>query len=119
MAFATITRGGDVSKFDIDPPERPSPKHLVIRDIEVGSGPVARRGDDIAIYYIGDYYGNGKPSVRTWPPGSPLEIRLGFEGWGDTWEEGIEGMRVGGLRELIVPEAFELGDRPSTTSSGS
>jgi len=102
--FATITDERDGSKPHIDPPNRPPPKQPLVRGIKVGSGPVAHRGDEVSVYYIGVNYRTGKRMYQTWPPPkSPYTLRLGFGGSGDAWEKGIEGMRVGGRRELIVP----------------
>lgn len=76
-----------------------------MRDIKVGSGPVAHRGDQVAVHYRSVDYKTGKMVSNTWPPSKPLIVRrLGFEGWGESWEEGIEGMRVGGRRELVIPK---------------
>jgi len=75
-----------------------------MRDIEVGSGPLARRGDEVGIYYTSVNYRSGKKRFEEWPPPKqPYTLRLGLAGINDAWEEGIEGMRVGGRRELIIP----------------
>lgn len=101
--FGTITVAEGTNRLEIDPPRRPPPRTLRIKDLRVGTGPVAHRGDRVAVYYKGVDYETGKRAADTWPPGRSLELRLGFTGWGDEWEEGIEGMRAGGRRELIVP----------------
>ena len=101
--FGTVTFVGKFDKPHIQPPTRPLPKRVLVRDLKVGSGPVARRGDWIGVHYIGANYKTGEEQYHRWSPLSPLELRLGFGGDGDGWEEGIEGMRAGGIREMIVP----------------
>jgi len=103
----SVDPGGDQPK--IEPPNSPPPEQLQSRDLKVGSGTVARRGDEVFVYYVGVEYRSGQVMARTWLPRKPLIFRLGSGGWDETWEEGIEGMRAGGLRELVVPEAFPNG----------
>jgi hypothetical protein len=100
--FATITATQGTNRIGIDPPRRRPPRSLRIKDIEVGTGPVAQHGDNVAVHYKGVNYRTGKVVAHTWPPTRPLQLRLGLTGWGDQWEKGIEGMRVGGRRELIA-----------------
>jgi peptidylprolyl isomerase len=103
--FATISGGASSrAKPKLDPPDRPVPKNLLIRNIEVGSGPMARRGDRVGVEYVGVDYRTGRERYYSWPPTKdPLVFQLGRGGFGDAWEGGIEGMRLGGRRELIVP----------------
>lgn len=102
--FATVTGKGRHPKPVIHPEDRPPPKRFVVRDIEVGSGPLAQPGDKVAVSYIGVAYETGKVQFETWAPlEPPLVIRLGLNGNSWDWEEGIVGMRVGGRREMIIP----------------
>jgi peptidylprolyl isomerase len=81
------------------PPDRPGPRKLVFRDLEVGSGPAARRGDEVAIYYAGAVYRTGQLRYG----GTTQPFRLGSGGLGRAFEEGIAGMRAEGRREVIIP----------------
>jgi peptidylprolyl isomerase len=103
----SIKPGG--AQPQIEPPNSPPPGQLRSRDLVVGSGPAARRGDEVFVYYVGVEYKSGRVMARTWLPRKPLVFNLGTGGWDKTWEEGIEGMRAGGIRELVVPEAFPDG----------
>lgn len=101
--FATITDRGK-RKPTVVPPNQPPPKEVLSRDLEVGSGPVARRGDRVWVRYFGTNYKTGEEQYPgRWPPLPPLPLELGSSGEGDAWENGIVGMRVGGRRELIIP----------------
>lgn len=102
--FATIIAGEGGTRPTIDPPDRPPPKRLLVRDLEKGWGPVARRGDLVAVHYVGFDYETGEVSYPgNWPPYPPAEFRLGSGGNGAPFEEGIEGMRADGLREIVIP----------------
>lgn len=93
-------------------PEPASPagprKKLVIKDLEVGSGPPARRGDVVEVYYVGVESETKEELYHRWAPDPPLDYRIGYDNWGGGWEKGIEGMRVGGRRELLIPGPLTL-----------
>lgn len=97
--FAAIVMKGGDRKPNIDPPDRPAPKQLLVRDLEEGSGPAARRGDEVTLSYAGAMYETGEIRYG----GTTQLSRLGFGGWGEAFEEGIEGMKEGSRRELIIP----------------
>jgi peptidylprolyl isomerase len=108
--FATVTGGQGEAKPQIEPPDRPPPKKLLIRDLKEGSGPAAQSGDDVGVYYIGVNYETGKLQYQEWPPPHrPLTFELGTGAFGEAWEKGIEGMKVGGRREIIVPSRLLYG----------
>jgi FKBP-type peptidyl-prolyl cis-trans isomerase len=97
--FAAIEMRGGGRKPEIDPADRPAPKQLLIRDLEEGAGPAARRGDEVVVRYAGAEYESGKISYS----GKTQLSQLGSDGWGEAFEEGIEGMKQGGRREVIIP----------------
>lgn len=107
--FATITGDGRRPKPQIHPADRPPPKRFLVRDVEVGSGPRAKPGDRVAVWYIGVDYLTGDTLFETWAPRKPLVADLGLNGNAWDWEEGIVGMRVGGRREMLVPSSLALG----------
>jgi peptidylprolyl isomerase len=109
--FATITYSGEGkrAKPQIDPPDLPPSKRLMFRDLKVGTGPIAQRGDDVAVWYRGVKYKTGKQMFIDWPPARPFVIRLGSGGGGEGFEGGVEGMRVGGRREILVPSRMMYG----------
>jgi peptidylprolyl isomerase len=109
--FATITTTGKAprAKLKIVPPDLPPPKRLMVKDLELGTGPVAKRGDDVAVWYHSVKYKTGKSVYFNWPPASPFVIELGSGGGGVGFEEGVEGMRVGGRREVLIPARMMYG----------
>jgi FKBP-type peptidyl-prolyl cis-trans isomerase len=83
------------------PSKRGPLKKLVVKDVEVGMGPVARWGDEVAVRYVGLYYQTGEPYSQHW--GFTLEFKLNGKAYGTGWQKAIQGMRVGGRREALIP----------------
>jgi len=117
MALALAACGGSGSADDgkptrpeIEPPDEP-PQELVIEDLELGSGPEAKRGDKLTIHYEGIDM-DGKTLYSSWRNGSVFIFELGRSDYGEGFEEGIEGMGVGGRRELQVPKDLAPFERP-------
>ena len=87
---------------------------LQIIDHTVGDGDKAVKGDTIEVHYTGWFYEDGTRGEKF---DSSLDRDQAFQfelGAGQVirgWDEGVEGMRVGGKRELILPP--ELGYGPS------
>lgn len=92
-------------------PKGPPPKHLVVKDLEKGSGAVARAGDEVTVQYVGVNYKSGKEFDASWDRGEPFTFTLGAGEVIPGWDKGVEGMKVGGRRELIIPP--NLGYGPS------
>jgi FKBP-type peptidyl-prolyl cis-trans isomerase len=73
----------------------------------VGSGPAVKREDEVSVYYAGADHATGKIRYYGWPPNRPATFqRLGFGTFGKSWEKTIEGMRVGGVRQVIIRASY-------------
>lgn len=90
-------------------PKGPPPKKLVIKDIEKGSGAEAKAGDEISVQYVGVNYRRGDKFDASWDRNEPFSFRLGAGMVIPGWDQGIEGMKVGGRRELIIPPSLAYG----------
>jgi peptidylprolyl isomerase len=97
------------TKPDVRVPKSPPPKKLVKEDLEKGSGPVAKPGDQVTVQYVGVEYKSGKQIDASWDRGEPFEFQLGAGGVIPAWEEGVQGMKVGGRRQLLVPSNLAYG----------
>jgi peptidylprolyl isomerase len=99
------------TKPKVVPPKGPAPKDLVVKDLEEGTGPVAKAGEEVTVQYVGVNYKSGKEFDASWDRGEPFTFELGTNVVIQGWEQGVEGMKVGGRRELVIPP--ELGYGPA------
>lgn len=88
----------------VDPPSGPPPKQVEVEDLKVGSGPAARMGDRVVVYFRGFYYRTGREYCFEWRPGPPIVYsELGARGGEPGLQQGLVGMKAGGRREVTVP----------------
>jgi peptidylprolyl isomerase len=104
------------TKPTVTVPKGPPPKKLVIKELEEGTGEEAKSGDEVTVQYVGVNYKSGKEFDASWDRGEPFPLQLGAGMVIPGWEQGIEGMKVGGRRELIIPPELAYGPegRPPT-----
>jgi FKBP-type peptidyl-prolyl cis-trans isomerase len=89
---------------------------LEIKDIVVGTGDEAVNGAKLSMQYTGWLYTNGQRGKKfdsSLDSGLPYRFKLGAGEVIEGWDRGIEGMRVGGERELIIPPELAYGDAGS------
>jgi len=97
------------TKPKVSVPKGPPPTELVIKDLEEGSGPEAKPGDEVTVQYVGVNYRTGKQFDASWDRGEPFTFKLGEGLVVEGWEKGIPGMKPGGRRELIIPPELGYG----------
>ena len=100
-----------VSKPEVDFPEGEPPVELEITDIWEGDGKVASPGDTVRVHYVGVAYSTGEEFDASWDRGEPLRFRLGAGQVIAGWDQGVQGMKVGGRRQLVIPPALAYGNR--------
>jgi peptidylprolyl isomerase len=100
-----------VGKPEIDFPGGEPPAELEITDIWEGDGPVASAGNRVTVHYVGVSYSTGEEFDASWDREEPLSFRLGAGQVIAGWDQGVEGMKVGGRRQLIIPPGLAYGDR--------
>ena len=83
---------------------------LLSVDTTVGGGARAATGSRVTIHSLGRLE-NGYTFDDTRSSGAPHRFRLGDGEVIEGWEQGIVGMRVGGVRQLTVPAALAYGER--------
>jgi peptidylprolyl isomerase len=101
--------GGKKTKPTVTVPSDPPPKKLEIKEIEKGTGPAAKAGDEALVQYVGVGYESEEEFDSSWSRNEPYPLALGAGNVIPGWEKGIEGMRVGGRRELIIPPNLAYG----------
>ena len=94
--------GRDSSRLTI--PSGPPPKKLVINDLRIGNGRRLDPGHEFRVKYIALEYDSGVVIQEAWKP--PFSASFRRHELVKAFEIGLEGMRVGGVRELIAPSAL-------------
>ena len=87
---------------------------LKYTDQKVGTGDVAAKGNTVQVHYTGWLYENGKRGMKfdsSVDRKEPFQFKLGAGQVIRGWDEGVEGMKVGGKRELIIPADLGYGAR--------
>ena len=90
---------------------------LQISDVQIGTGTVARAGDALTVRYI-MWLSNGKQADSSDAGGGPFKFTLGTGMVIQGWDEGVPGMKVGGIRRLVIPPALAYGAAGTAYSSG-
>ena len=82
---------------------------LVIEDTVIGQGAAASAGRNVVVHYAG-WLADGTQFDSSVEKQDPFEFTLGKKEVMDGWEEGLNGMKVGGKRKLTVPPALAYGE---------
>lgn len=98
-------------KPEVDFPDGPPPSDLVITDLTTGDGDEATAGKVVQVHYVGVAYSSGEEFDSSWDRGEALAFPLGAQRVISGWDQGIQGMRVGGRRKLVIPPHLAYGDR--------
>lgn len=104
---STIGLGGPMTenKQDIT-----MPSGLKYVDQAVGTGDVAVAGKTVSVHYTG-WLENGKKFDSSVDRGEPFSFPLGAGRVIKGWDEGVQGMKVGGKRKLTIPSDLGYGSR--------
>ncbi len=81
---------------------------IQIKDIVVGTGAEAKKGDALSVNYLGELL-NGKKFDSSYDRNQPFEFVLGDDQLIRGWNLGIAGMKIGGKRTLVVPPELGYG----------
>ena len=100
-----------MDKPEIEFPDGPAPTDLEITDLTVGDGAEATSGSTVSVHYVGVAYSTGEQFDASYDRGSPLSFRLGVGQVISGWDTGVQGMKVGGRRKLVIPAHLAYGDR--------
>ena len=83
---------------------------LKFDDTKVGDGSVASKGQTVSVHYTG-WLENGTKFDSSKDRNEPFEFKLGAGQVIRGWDEGVAGMKVGGVRRLTIPPQLGYGDR--------
>jgi peptidylprolyl isomerase len=98
-------------KPEIDFPEGPPPSDLEVTELTEGDGTEASAGSTVSVHYVGVAHSTGEEFDASWNRGAPLDFRLGAGQVISGWDQGVQGMKVGGRRRLVIPPHLGYGDR--------
>ncbi|MDX1918922.1 MAG: FKBP-type peptidyl-prolyl cis-trans isomerase [Candidatus Caenarcaniphilales bacterium] len=82
---------------------------LQLKDEVVGSGEVAKAGKKVSVHYTGTLYPSGEKFDSSKDRGKPFQFSLGAGQVIKGWDEGVQGMKEGGTRVLIIPADLAYG----------
>lgn len=105
--------GYPIEKFD-----EKSVEKLQTKDLRMGDGEEVKVGDTITVNYVG-YFADGSTFDGTNKGGTvvPTTFPLTEGGLIEGWVKGIPGMKVGGVRQLVIPGAQAYGESGSSDGS--
>jgi FKBP-type peptidyl-prolyl cis-trans isomerase len=101
-----LTAAPEVPATDTAPP-----CDLEISDVVVGTGPEAVAGSAVAVKYVGAFYGTGETFDSSWSRGADetLPVTVGAGRVIQGFDQGIQGMHVGGRRMVVIPSDLGYG----------
>lgn len=93
---------------DLDRMER-LPSGLYYEDLVEGSGPAVEQGQTVVVHYTG-WLPDGTQFDSSRDRGEPFSTPIGEGRVIRGWDEGMQGMRVGGQRILVIPYEMAYGE---------
>ena len=95
-------------------PATTTPSGLIIDDVVVGAGKTAAKGQTVSVHYTGWLLFGGEKGKKfdsSKDRGDPFGFALGGGQVIKGWDEGVQGMKVGGKRTLTIPPELGYGAR--------
>ena len=106
--------GSDGDSNPVSPTPTIPPQPFTVTDVQVGTGAEAVNGKRLTVHYALWLFSTtgtdnkGQP-IETSVGGSPFTFTLGAGQVIRGWEQGLVGMKVNGIRRLIVPPELGYG----------
>lgn len=99
------------AKPEVPAADAAPPCDLVISDVVVGDGAEATPGSTAAVKYVGAFYETGEEFDSSWSrsPDETIPVPLGGGGVIEGFDQGIQGMQVGGRRVVTIPSDLGYG----------
>jgi FKBP-type peptidyl-prolyl cis-trans isomerase len=86
----------------------PAATELKIEDKVAGTGPAAKTGDLLTVHYTG-WLSDGTEFESSLESGQPIQFALGVGEVIPGWDQGVVGMKEGGVRRLTIPPGLAYG----------
>ena len=87
-----------------------TPSGLEYEDIRIGEGKIAQAGQRVTVHYTG-WLTDGTKFDSSKDRNDPFQFSLGAGEVIRGWDEGVQGMQVGGVRKLTIPATLGYGAR--------
>jgi len=100
-----------MSKPFVEPHIGDAPQDLIIEDITTGDGLEAVAGRSVLVHYVGIAASTGEEFDASWNRNEKFEFPLGAGYVIGGWDKGVQGMKVGGRRRLVIPAHLGYGDQ--------
>ncbi len=102
----------DVSdKPEVLVPEGAPSYQLELDDLTEGEGDEARAGQVVEVHYVGVAWSTGEQFDASWDRAETFRFKLGKGQVIQGWDQGVQGMRVGGRRRITIPPMLGYGKR--------
>ena len=102
----------DLEKPEVDVPTDQAPSYqLELDDLAVGDGDEALSGKVVEVHYVGVSWNNGRQFDASWDRGETFKFTLGKGQVIPGWDQGVQGMKVGGRRRITIPPMLAYGKR--------
>jgi peptidylprolyl isomerase len=101
---------GEKPTVEIPADQAPS-YQLELDDIELGDGDEAISGKVVEVHYVGVSWQTGKEFDASWNRGDTFKFKLGERQVIAGWDQGVQGMKVGGRRRITIPPMLAYGKR--------
>ncbi|CAN5350283.1 FKBP-type peptidyl-prolyl cis-trans isomerase [soil metagenome] len=91
-----------------------TPSGLSYEDVVIGEGAEAKPGTPVSVHYTGWLFMDGVQGDKfdsSKDRREPFEFPLGAGHVIKGWDEGVQGMKVGGVRKLVIPPQLGYGAR--------
>ena len=91
-----------------------TPSGLQYEDTVLGTGAIAKAGQAVSVHYTGWLYTDGVQGEKfdsSKDRGQPFDFPLDAGHVIKGWDQGVQGMKIGGVRTLVIPAALGYGAR--------
>lgn len=108
----------EANKPPVQKVPEPLPTTLQTTDLKEGEGPAAAAGDKVSVAYVGALAKDGTEFDTSYTSKQPFSVVLGQGQVIKGWDQGLVGMKPGGVRQLVIPPDLAYGAEGSPPKIG-
>ena len=95
----------------VEPHLGDAPTDLLIEDLIEGTGDAAKAGQLAVVHYVGVSQSTGEQFDASWDRNESFSFPLGAGYVIKGWDQGVQGMKIGGRRRLVIPAHLGYGSQ--------